>query len=68
MPYYRKKPIVIADLKQHLERFNLINSEERLTFEPEPVSLMFANYADCWALDDGAADRIHVKTLAWRNV
>lgn len=47
---------------------NLLDLEERLTFEP--VSLMLMDSVDYWGSDDGgrASDRLRMKALAWRNV
>lgn len=61
-------PIVIrADTKRELyDDANLIDMQERLTFEP--VSLAIADDVDYWEPDDGEPDRLRMKALAWRNV
>jgi hypothetical protein len=43
---------------------DLLDLEERLTFEP--VSLMLAEDVDCWEPDDGVSNRIRIKALAWK--
>lgn len=60
-------PIVIkAETKRELyDDADLLDLEERLTFEP--VSLMLANDADCWESDDDVSDRIRMKALAWKE-
>lgn len=60
-------PIVIkADTKRELyDDTNLLDLEERLTFEP--VSLMLANDADYWESDDDVSDRIRVNALVWKE-
>lgn len=45
---------------------DLLDLEERLTFEP--VSLMLANDADYWESDDDVSDRFRMKALAWKDV
>lgn len=45
---------------------NLLDLEERLTFEP--VSLMLANDVDYWEPDDDVSDRIRMKALVWKDV
>lgn len=45
---------------------NLLDLEERLTFEP--VSLMLSNDVDYWESDDDVSDRIRMKALAWKDV
>lgn len=61
-------PIVIkADTKRELyDDANLLDLEERLTFEP--VSLAVADDVDYWETDSGDTDRIRMKALVWRNV
>lgn len=61
-------PIVIkADTKRELyDDANLLDLEERLTFEP--VSLAVADGVDYWETDNGDTDRIRMKALVWRNV
>lgn len=61
-------PIVIkADTKRELyDDANLLDLEERLTFEP--VSLAVADDVDYWETDNGDTDRIRMKALVWRNV
>lgn len=61
-------PIVIkADTKRELyDDADLLDLEERLTFEP--VSLMLAEDVDYWEPDDGVSNRIRIKALAWGNV
>lgn len=44
----------------------LIDMRERLTFEP--LSVAVADDVDYWEPDNGDLDRIHMKTLVWRNV
>lgn len=44
---------------------NLLDLEERLTFEP--VSLMLANDVDYWEPDDDVSDRFRMKALAWED-
>lgn len=46
---------------------NLLDLEERLTFEP--VSLMLMNSVDYWGPDDGgrASDHFRMKALAWKD-
>lgn len=46
---------------------DLLDLEERLTFEP--VSLMLRDSVDYWEPDDGgrASDRLRVKALAWKG-
>lgn len=60
-------PIVIkADTKHELyDDADLLDLEERLTFEP--VSLMLANDVDYWEPDDGVSNRIRIKALAWKE-
>lgn len=47
---------------------DLLDLEERLTFEP--VSLMLMDSVDYWGPDDGgrASDRHRKKALAWKDV
>lgn len=61
-------PIVIkADTKRELyDDANLLDLEERLTFEP--VSLMLANDVDYWEPDDDISDRIRMNALVWKDV
>lgn len=61
-------PIVIkADTKRELyDDANLLDLEERLTFEP--VSLAVADDVDYWEPDNGDTDRIRMEALVWRNV
>ena len=60
-------PIVIkADTKRELyDDANLLDLEERLTFEP--VSLMLADDVDYWEPDDDVSDRIRMKALVWKE-
>lgn len=60
-------PIVIkADTKRELyDDADLLDLEERLTFEP--VSLMLAEDVDYWEPDDGVSNRIRIKALAWKE-
>lgn len=60
-------PIVIkADTKRELyDDADLLDLEERLTFEP--VSLMLADDVDCWESDNGELDRLRMKAFSWRN-
>lgn len=46
---------------------DLLDLEERLTFEP--VSLMLMDSVDYWGPDDGgrASDRLRMKALAWKD-
>ena len=61
-------PIVTrADTERRLyDDTNLLDLEERLTFEP--VSLMLANDVDYWESDDGVSDRIRMNALVWKDV
>ena len=45
---------------------NLLDLEERLTFEP--VSLMLTNSVDYWAPDDGKSNFIREEALVWKDV
>lgn len=60
-------PIVIkADTKRELyDDTNLLDLEERLTFEP--VSLMLANDVDYWEPDNSVADRFRMTALVWKD-
>ena len=46
---------------------NLLDLEERLTFEP--VSIMLMDSVDYWGPDDGgsASDRLRMKALVWKD-
>lgn len=60
-------PIVIrADTKRELyDDTDLLDFEERLTFEP--VSLMLTGDVDCWEPDDGVSNRLRTKALTWKE-
>lgn len=61
-------PIVIkADTKRELyDDADLLDLEERLTFEP--VSLMLMNDVDCWGPDDGGtSDILRMEALVWKE-
>lgn len=60
-------PIVIkAETKREIyDDTDLLDLEERLTFEP--VSLMLAKDVGYWESDDGVSNRIRIKALAWKE-
>lgn len=60
-------PLVIkADTKRELyDDADLLDLEERLTFEP--VSLMLADDVDSWEPDDGVSNLFRIKALAWKE-